>query len=272
MRRLCDWDLWLRLLRSAELLPVDRLVSSVPFVSDPTAIGMTAPVDLPLARYLMSIPRDAALGFGCWRDYEVDGLRVAGVGVPGVLGERPEREHLRPFRARFRDAFPHLADHDEVPSSPRVLLCAYDSYDTAMGLGLDRYDVPREGEGGDEYQQVFHPVWQLGAGERKGGDMLLFLGTTSPTATGILDSVIAEGTPAAYYVDDSVLHLDEPTTRFEVECQISAVDAVWSNSPAVSEAVRPLNPRVVPPLYEAACRATALHAATRQQRIPPVPP
>jgi O-antigen biosynthesis protein len=266
MRRLCDWDLWLRLLRSAELLPVDRLVSRVPFVSDATAIGVTAPVDLSLARYLMSIPRDAALGFGRWRDYEVDGMRVAGIDVPGVLGERLEREHLRPFRARFRDAFPHLADRGEAPSSPRVLLCAYDSYDAAMDLGLDRYDAPRGGDGGGGYQQVLHPVGQLGPKEREGGDMLLFLRTTSPTAAGIIGSVVADGLPAAYYLDESA-HLHEHIGR-----QLAAVDAVWSSNPVVSEAVRRCNPRVVPHHpYEAACRATALHAATRQQRIDGMP-
>jgi glycosyltransferase involved in cell wall biosynthesis len=274
MRRLCDWDLWLRLIAHAPFVPVDRLVSRVPFVSDPTAIGVTAPLDLPVVRYLLSIPRNEVLSLGRWHDDEVDALCVAGVDIPRVLAERLEREQLVPFRARHRAAFPHREDGPGEPaSSPRVLLCAGDDYRAALDLGLAPDDASFYRRTG--IKRVYHPVWELGSETRHALaiDLLLLAKTASPTATGIVSQVMAEGIPAAYSLDVDLLNLPEQTlgARLEIERQLAAVDAVWSTSPAVSESVRPFNPRIVPVaqthLDEAAYRATELHAATRNQRI-----
>ncbi len=210
-------------------------MSRVPFVSDPTAIGVTTPLDLPLVRYLMSIRRDEVLGLDRWRDYEVDGLGVAGVEVPGVLRDRLERDQLRPFRARLRHAFPRLADDRAASSSsPRVFLCAADEREISLDLCLGSYDALccRRGE----YKQVFHPVRELCRENREGIGLLLFFRTSSPTAGGIAGEEAAGGRPVACYLDGDLFPHE----------QLAAVDAVWAVSPEVNEAVRLLNPRLVP--------------------------
>ncbi len=257
MRRLCDWDLWLRLLSHAPAVAVDRLVSRVPFVSDPTAIGVTAPVDLPVVRYLISIRRDEVLSLGRWRDYPVDAVRVAGIDLPESLAERLEREQLGPYRARF-DRLPAAAvPHPRGADSPRVLVCTGDEYDRALDLRVGDYDG-LDGRGA-AYRKVFHHLWELDLPERSrvAVDLLLAIRTSSPTATGILAAMAGEGTPTAYYLDDDLIGIldrgpgfthraeDDPV-RVETGRQLALVDAVWTTSAAAGEAVRALNPRLVP--------------------------
>ena len=60
MRRLCDWDLWLRLIKHIPFVVVDEIISDV-YDGNPGSIGTTVPWDLALFRYLHDIPRDALL-------------------------------------------------------------------------------------------------------------------------------------------------------------------------------------------------------------------
>lgn len=257
MRRLCDWDLWLRLIGRVPFVAVDRLVARVPFVSDPTALGVTAPADLPVVRYLMSIPRRRVLDLDHWRDYPVDAVQVAGVELPAVFVERLEREQLGPFRARFPRLAAAPPPRAEPGRAPKVLVCIGDEYDRGLGLRLGHYDELYRA--GTPYKQVYHALWELDAESRPRVvvDILLCDGTSSAKATGTVTEMLAAGTPVAYHLDDGlrgVLDCDlglgdrapgDPA-RVEIERQIARVDAVWCASPALSEVIRPLNPRLVP--------------------------
>src|SRR5262249_34194359 len=69
MRRLCDWDLWLRYLKHVPFIAVDEVVSEV-WEATPGSLGNTVPWDLSLFRYLHDIPRDALLTPAAWQTYE----------------------------------------------------------------------------------------------------------------------------------------------------------------------------------------------------------
>ena len=259
MRRLCDWDLWLRLILHAPFVAVDRLVSRVPFVSDPTAIGVTAPVDLPLVRYIMSIPRDDVLSLGRWRDYEVDAIELAGVALPHEFAVRLEREQLGPFRARFTHIGARASVRCQRAASlaPKVLVCTADQYDWTLDLSIGHYDALYRDAGG--YRSVFHHLWELdcAARPRVAVDLLLCFQTSSPSSTDVIAEMVDEGTPTAYYLDESLIGVldhgpaftrrahDDPV-RVAIENQLARVDAVWSTSPELSELVRSINPRQVP--------------------------
>jgi hypothetical protein len=258
MRRLCDWDLWLRLILHAPFVAVDRLVSCVPFVSDPTAIGVTAPVDLPLVRYIMSIPRDDVLSLGRWRDYQVDALELAGVALPHEFAARCEREQLSPFRTRFMHlGAPPSVRRPRAAAAPKVLVCTADEYDWTLDLGIGHYDAFYRDAGG--YKQVFHHLWELdrAARPRVAVDLLLCFQTSSPPSTDVVAEMVDEGTPTAYYLDESLIGVldhglaftrrahDDPV-RVAIQDQLARVDAVWSTSPELSELVRSINPRQVP--------------------------
>jgi glycosyltransferase involved in cell wall biosynthesis len=96
MRRLCDWDLWLRLIRHVDFVVVDEVISDVAF-ANPGAIGLTVPYDLPLFRQIAAISRDALLGPERWRDYEVDARRIGATELAADIWRRLHEEQIVPY-------------------------------------------------------------------------------------------------------------------------------------------------------------------------------
>src|SRR5436305_259931 len=178
MRRFCDWDLWLRCAHRLPIVAVDRRVSKAYVASDGAAIGVTAPADLPLFRYLNAIPRDHLLAPGCWRDYEIDGLAVAEVEVPRDLRRRLDEEHVRPFHRRLRHAFPRLSPPPSPPAPPvRSLVYTIDAYYPSVALRPRGADGPvRIGYVGGgfriaEFSRLWEALRRLAA---EFGDRLIF--------------------------------------------------------------------------------------------------
>src|SRR5262249_543261 len=93
MRRLCDWDLWLRFMKHVPFLVVDELISEV-YEGHADPRGITVPWDLSLFRYLHGIQRDALLTPASWRDYEVDSLRIGEVELAKDFRRRVYEERI----------------------------------------------------------------------------------------------------------------------------------------------------------------------------------
>lgn len=66
MRRLCDWDLWLRLIKHIPFVVIDAVISRV-YESNPGSLGLTVHYDIPLFYYIHSILRDHLLTPALWR-------------------------------------------------------------------------------------------------------------------------------------------------------------------------------------------------------------
>ena len=256
MRRFCDWDLWLRIARRAQLVHVDQRVSRANVAEDSNSIGASVPADLPLFRYLNATPRDHLLVQAHWRDYEVDALRVGEVEVIKDLRRRLEEDHVRPFHHRLRHAFPHLGPPSPAPvPAVRSLLYTMDSYYGSFELCMGHYDLPayRRGLAKSYYQ----PLFQIGPNWERDADLLLLVRTVMEAGGRLAREATAAGIPTAYYLDDDLLHLYEYGPPFDVMApgtprhanlldQLSHVDAVWATSPVIAESVRPHNPRIVP--------------------------
>ncbi|HEY0515459.1 MAG TPA: glycosyltransferase [Thermoanaerobaculia bacterium] len=256
MRRLCDWDLWLRLARHAPFLGVERRVSAVTVASDEVSLGVTVPFELPLFRLLHSIPRDGLLTPQRWRDYEVDGARIGGVEIAGALRERLERDYVVPYQQRLRHAFPHLAPPPAASGrAPRNLLFTMDSFYGSFEMCMGQYDLPSCARG--VAKMHYQPLLQLAPGWERDADLLLLVRTVTPPGGRVLAEAVAAGIPAGYYLDDDLLHLHEygppfdglapgGERRADLEAQLAGADAVWFTSPAIAASVRPHNPRLVP--------------------------
>jgi glycosyltransferase involved in cell wall biosynthesis len=254
MRRICDWDLWLRLARHVPFLKVDRRVSRVTVASDGSALGTTIPFELPLFRFLQSIPRDRLLTPARWRDYPVDASRIAGVEVPGALRERLERDHVAPWQNQVRHAFPHLAPSPAVEARP-PLLFTMDSFYGSFEMCMGKYDLTsyhREG-----VKMYYQPLLQMESGWERDAGLILFVRTTIPPGTRVMREAVEAGIPVGYYLDDDLLHLWEYGPPFDLlapgrerrpdlEAQLAGADAVWVTNPSIAESVAPHNPRILP--------------------------
>jgi len=92
LRRLCDWDLWLRIARAGVIGHTDVLVGEANGGATPDSLGRTASVDLELTELYMARDRDALLLPHNVLEYPVDGLDVFGESPPPMLTTRAARE------------------------------------------------------------------------------------------------------------------------------------------------------------------------------------
>lgn len=257
MRRLCDWDLWIRCAHRLPVVTVERRVSKAYVASDENAIGVAVPADLPLFRYLNAIPRDHLLTPGRWRDYEVDGLRIGEVEVLRDLRRRLEEEHVKPFHRRLRHAFPRLSPPAPSPPAPaaRSLLYTIDAYYPSVELCMGHYDPLSYRRG--EAKMWYQPLFQIGGDWGRDLDLLLLIRTTMGPAVTVARDGLEAGIPVGYYLDDDLLSLYELGPPYDVLApgtpryastveQLQRVDAVWATRPLIAESVRPHNPRILP--------------------------
>lgn len=78
IRRLCDWDLWLRIARVASVGHLDSLIGEANGLLTNDSLGYTASMDYNLVRRYMSVERTALLKPGVVGEYRVDGLAILG--------------------------------------------------------------------------------------------------------------------------------------------------------------------------------------------------
>ncbi len=177
MRRLTDWDLWLRLADVVPFVTVEAVVSEVRVFADERAVGVAFPFDAPLFRFLQSIPRNRLLLPGRWRDYPVDSLRVGDVEVAGPLRKRLAEQHVAPFRDRLRRGLPQLAEESELPSSsPRPALVAMDAFYPSFAMCAGQYDLPASRHGLPKMH--YQPLLQVEPGWPAENELLLLVRTS----------------------------------------------------------------------------------------------
>lgn len=73
LRRLCDWDLWLRWAKEVPFIFLDKIVSRVEAEHE-GSIGLTCPLDLEVFRIFEGLNRNQLLNPVTYKDYEVDAL------------------------------------------------------------------------------------------------------------------------------------------------------------------------------------------------------
>ncbi len=143
MRRLCDWDLWLRLIKHIPFVVVDEIIADV-YESNPGSIGTTVPWDLALFRYLHDIPRDALLTPAAWHDYQVDSLTIGGIPLAKDFRRRVWTHHILPYYLRFRAKFPQIEGFQpSLPGQAKTVLYTKNSYDVSNDITLNNFDTAR---------------------------------------------------------------------------------------------------------------------------------
>jgi O-antigen biosynthesis protein len=255
MRRLCDWDLWLRLIQHVEFLLVDEIISDVS-ICNPGAIGLTVPYDLPLFRYFTDIHRDQLLTPARWHEYEVDSRRVGEVELGREVWRRLYEEQIAPYYCKFRHLFPAV---DGFPSSaPRErkeLLYFGSRYDPRDDAAFGPYDA--RSRSWTAYQAHFQYGSQLSSRWMDESDVMLMLRPHQDDERAVMEQGLASGRPMGVYLDDDFVTLHEygppfdfmaPGTpgRHNLLAMLERADTVWVTNRFIADSVQPFNPRIVP--------------------------
>ncbi len=255
MRRLCDWDLWLRYIQHIPFVVIDRVIGQVAS-GNPGAIGRTVPWDLALFRFWNAIPRNHLLTPAAWRAYPVDALGAGAVSLERDMRRRLYEEHIVPYYLTARHYFPVLEGFSATLPEPRkTVLHTRGAYDVSDDVGLNPYDAVAHQRG--NYKTYFQPLDQVTPEWRRDADGLLLIRTIEDHALTLRDQALRDEIPLGYYLDDDILTFHEYGTSFDYLAPdkpaysdlvdlIRSADAVWVTSRFIRDSVLPHNSRVIP--------------------------
>ena len=255
MRRLCDWDLWLRYIKHVPFVVIDDVISQV-FDYNPDSIGVTVPWDPLLFRYLHAISRDHLLTPDRWRDYEVDGLRIGDVEIQKDFRRRLYEEHFVPYYLKFRHSFPELEGFcGTFHADCKTVLMTKAAYDVSNDVALNHYDRLTNRRG--TCKTYFQPLNQVTPDWTKDADALLLVRTVEDHAKTLCEQALRENKPVGFYLDDDLLNFHEFGPQFDylkpgtpyyqnLSEMLRKVDTAWVTSPFIGESVQLLNPRTIP--------------------------
>jgi rhamnosyltransferase len=88
IRRLCDWDQWLRIAKVGSIGHTDVLIGEATGLTTTDSLGRTASIDQRLTEVYMSLDRDALLLPDRVLSYPVDGLEIFGKDPPPSVIKR----------------------------------------------------------------------------------------------------------------------------------------------------------------------------------------
>ena len=257
MRRLCDWDLWLRLIKHVPFVVVDEIISDV-YDSNPGSLGTTLPWDLALFRYLHDIPRDALLMPAAWHDYAVDSLTIGDIPLSKDFHRRVWTDHIVPYYLRFRVRFPQIEGFQPTPpSNTKTILYTKDSYDVSNDVTLNNFDTLAARR--HSYKSHFQLLTQMTDRWTTEADALLLVRVLQNEGKTLVAQARAAGMPVGFYLDDDLLTFHEfgstfdyvaPGTPFfqNLSAMLRAADAAWVTNPSIACSVAPHNPRTMPHL------------------------
>lgn len=258
MRRLCDWDLWLRLIRHIRFVPVEAVVSRVRDRADEKTIGSTVPWDLALFRFWSAVDRRAALSPNRWHDYAIDSAGPVGLALPKTMSKRVMEQQIGPFRARHLEHTPTCATEppERRPPRPRALLLAGDAYYAPWIYFMSRFDAKSATRDGG-FKSYYSPLVQLEGGWTQEADVLLLVRSTTQPGVEALSRGRSAGVGVGYFIDDDLLRLHEQdqcwarlapgsADREAFLEQLREADAVWVTNRYLADEIQTINPRVVP--------------------------
>lgn len=201
MRRVCDWDLWQRLIKYARFVVTDEIVTDV-FAHKADSVAMTMPYDLAVIRWFQSIPRDDLLTPARWRAYQVDALRLGNFELHGELRRRLYEDQILPYYLKFRHHFPTLEGFsNRVPGVPATILRTRTHFETTRDLvattaSLDHFSNQR-GTFKSTYQSLveIRPTWP------DESDALLLIAETQPKANELTQIALRAEKPVGLLLD-----------------------------------------------------------------------
>ena len=255
MRRLCDWDLWLRYFKWVPLRILDSVISDV-YEKTPGSIGLTVPWDLPLFRMMHDLPRNELLTPARWLDYEVDSIEINNLRIGHDFRRRLYEDHIAPYYFRFRHHFPQIEGFQAVlPAPGKTVTVVKNSYDVSNEVTLNHFHELTGQRG--RYSAHFEPLQQVTPGWVYESDGLLLIRAVESNAKELVKAALDSAKPIGLHLDDDLLNFHQFGEEFDylepgqifhdnLQALLSQVDAVWVTNEFIASSVRPYTPRVIP--------------------------
>lgn len=268
MRRLCDWDLWLRWGRHAAFQSIDETVSLVEGgMAD--SIGKTTSADLIAVRSHMALDRTASLRPDALKSYTIDGLdHLKHLGASKL--EAVWRQQVAPYQSRLRHIWPAVRP-------PRIrplhVMSVKAHFDTTVDIMIGNYADVLAGD----FAFTFVPQLQVDVATIRCVDIVLLYRAIDQHAEQLVEIARRYGKPVIYLMDDDLTTIHEISGEFDylapgtpchlaLQSLIRGADLVITYSAATKESVDELNPRNV--VLETNIRRERLGAARSKLKMP----
>jgi len=246
LRRLCDWDLWLRWAKEVPFIFLDHVISQVEAEHD-GAIGLTCPLDIEIFRLFQSMNRNHLLTPETFKDYNLDKLDFI------QLVDKQEaayNQHILPWYLNHRQILDEPIKYNYDKSKKKILVIKND-YDATIDITLTNFVSILK----DEYQLIYVPEEQLHNGYLDLGDILIFHRTFHMKNLEIIEEAKLKGLPTFYYLDDDLINMNHLGEGYEwtrnldlyvsLISHLKKVDTVIVYSEGIKNSVQPYNQKII---------------------------
>jgi O-antigen biosynthesis protein len=245
MRRLCDWDLWLRWGRVVRFAFIDKVVSLVEAATE-QSLGRTVHYDILTSRAHMARDRTTLLVPGNLKEYPIDDMRHLEC-LGKIKLEEVWRQQVAPFRSRHRNIWGEIQPKRKTPIH---VLVTKAQFDTTVDITIHNFQDLLS----CDFVFTFIPQDQVAESAIACIDILLLHRTIDEQALVLLRLAHRHCKCVVFLMDDDLLSFHELGAEFSylapgtacrnsVEKIIGESDLVVTYSRLMQDSVAPLNPR-----------------------------
>ena len=194
MKRLCDWDLWVRWSDKVKFQHVDAVVSRVE-VNQENSLGQTVIWDKAIVRYLQSLNRNELLRLDVIEEYVVDDLDIVN---KDALQNMVFQEHVLPWYGQRIDV---IKNHCVRPSRKKEnIVVIIHGYSATINILIANFKELLA----DKYNVMFESIYHLDHRLVEYADVIILvrLGSSVPIISNLMMKK-----PTVYAADDNVLKL-----------------------------------------------------------------
>jgi glycosyltransferase involved in cell wall biosynthesis len=252
IRRLSDYDLWLRFGAVADFVFIDEVISKVN-ANQPNSPGTAIPGDYTIARKYLATDRNDALKPAAIRNYEVVGTEM----LRGIFSQ-PEIDQIRrrtiiPFLTTHND---YMASEDLLPEmisrrNRKTLLVTKTDFSTSVDVTIRNITGLKNAP----FRDFFVAERDLGEVDWRNADILVLYRTVMETTTDRVRA-LKDQMPIAYFMDDNMLRFGEMGPEHEflgpgtpygnaIRAQIREAHAGIGFSDQIIADMRALNPHAM---------------------------
>ncbi len=246
MRRLCDWDLWLRWAKEIQFVYLDKVVSLIEMNVD-NSLGTTVTYDLLTSRIFFSEYRNELLTPLSIQDYEIDSTRII---INDEHSNKIYNTHMLPWKLRHIDRYLNENIYMLPDTKKQRIIVTKLQYDSTVSIMIENFVSLQP----KSYQLIYIPEEQLQYNYLLDGDMLLLCRATTQTTFNIVKRIKTEGRKISvlYFIDDDLLNIYKLGEEFSyispgtamyviVEKLLSMSDIVVAFSQSIAKTVSKYN-------------------------------